>query len=104
MNNKLTLSKVQEQTCSNRRAIDDMRILLEDRAHDIRVDNNVCQLCYYTSRQATNMSVRTNCQLCEVDMLFGNSNTNKLCKDCAIKYRLCKRCGGDMELKDRRKL
>lgn len=31
-------------------------------------------------------------------MQFYNSDTDKLCDDCASKHKLCKRCGADIEL------
>lgn len=43
------------------------------------------------------------CMCCYKPVMYGSTATDALCMDCAREHDLCKRCGGDIELRTRRK-
>jgi len=78
--------------------------LEKDYSKKLRRRASLCLVCYYKKRGAhTNSSVRVQCQVCEEKMVFGNSDTDKICQPCANKNYLCKHCGSDVDLKGMRK-
>lgn len=101
---KTTLSSVQSQTAINNKILADARKLLDDENKEKREQEQLCQPCFYIAHMATCAVTNYLCGICEKENYWGSGDTPKLCKDCAIKHRLCKRCGGDIELKTRRKL
>ncbi len=81
-----------------RRAIDDDERVL-------RRYKQQCRVCYYlTGRQGHTSTTTVCCGLCEKEMRFCGSCVDRLCEECAAAHRLCVHCGGDIELKIRRKL
>lgn len=70
-----------------------------------RVSNCLCKTCYYinNTRMAGARITNKPCGICEVDMCFSSTATDKTCLPCATKHNLCKQCGGDINMKQRRK-
>lgn len=65
-----------------------------------------CQMCYepYTGgRASTTAGTERPCGICGDRMLFGNGDPDKLCVACAKRAGLCRHCGGDIDMKHRRK-
>lgn len=63
----------------------------------------LCMVCYYReSVMAGQAACKAQCGICDEVMLFSNTNTDALCCQCAKNHELCKHCGADIELKDRR--
>lgn len=67
--------------------------------------NGECKACSYLfpDRIGGSAMTETVCGICEKPMLFGNTCTDVLCIECAELNLLCKHCGGDVDLKVRRK-
>ena len=64
----------------------------------------LCVKCYLADRIGGAVMTDRQCGLCGTLMHFGNTNTDVLCPACAKENLLCKHCGADIDLKNRRKL
>lgn len=66
----------------------------------------LCQCCYYfnSSRIGAAACTTSLCGSCERELHFGNTCIDVLCVDCAKDRGCCKHCGGDLNMKFRRKL
>lgn len=73
-------------------------------SYKVNKDTDLCGYCAVFMPDRIGGSVMTTvcCAVCEKDMMFSNTNTDVLCSECAIENQLCKHCGGDVELKNRR--
>ena len=89
--------------------IDGMRIRLEDFDRDsdkkARLEAQECKYCWYinTQRLGGAAITNTNCSVCGKEMVFGSTNVDKVCKECAKEHELCKHCGTDLNMRVRRK-
>ena len=76
----------------------------EDPDKAARIAKQECRYCHYmTGRIGCTAMTRQQCGVCETVGMFGSTCTDVLCKPCAERLALCKHCGADMELKNRRK-
>lgn len=79
------------------------RKFIEDPEREVRVAKCYCISCHYMRHLGgASMTIRP-CGLCGEDHVYGSTYTDALCKPCALKNGLCKHCGGDVEMKNRRK-
>jgi hypothetical protein len=63
-----------------------------------------CLACFYLWGRIGGAAITTTqCGRCETEITFGNTCVDVLCLECAKRLGLCVHCGGDMELKHRRK-
>jgi RNase P subunit RPR2 len=62
-----------------------------------------CKACYYFPVLGGAAMTTRPCGCCGIDVMYGSTNTDALCVSCAEKHRLCKHCGGDSEMRGRRK-
>jgi len=64
-----------------------------------------CRACYYMRGRIGGATVtKSPCRGCDVVLVSGNTCTDRLCRQCATDYDLCRHCGGDMRDRKRRKL
>lgn len=66
-----------------------------------------CVLCYtgYSNGRLGGARCTTVlCGLCDKELHFGSTCVDRLCLECAKAHGLCKHCGADVDLKQRRKL
>jgi hypothetical protein len=77
--------------------------LANDPEKNQRLENCECKACYYMSRIGCAAMTSRPCGSCGEDRMYGSTNTNALCKPCAVKHNLCKHCGGDLHMRVRRK-
>lgn len=69
-----------------------------------RIEKQECSYCYYMKQKVGGAAVTfLQCGLCENQLTSGSICVDVLCLDCAKEQRLCKHCGGDIEMKHRRK-
>ena len=63
-----------------------------------------CKACYYmrTSRIGGAAMTQVACGICDKVIMYGSTNTDAMCRECAEKYQLCVYCGADQELRPRR--
>jgi len=67
--------------------------LKNDPDKNIRKSKNLCVLCYYGPLAGGSAVTETECAACGKELLFGNTNVDILCDDCAKVHKLCKHCG-----------
>jgi len=65
-----------------------------------RVKASECLVCFYGSRIGGACCASQRCGLCDKEM---STCTDNFCLECARQNDLCKHCGGDIDLKYRRK-
>lgn len=70
-----------------------------------RESMHLCLCCYYARSQRIGGAAITSkpCGVCEETMQFGSTATDAVCDSCAKEQGLCKQCGADIELAERRK-
>lgn len=69
-----------------------------------RIASQQCAFCYYASGRIGGAAMTSvQCGLCDKDLLFGNTCVDVLCPECAKTSSLCKHCGSDIDMKERRK-
>ena len=64
---------------------------------------NECVACFYSDGIGGAAITNRPCMSCGINQLYGSTNTDVLCLDCAKTHRLCKHCGGDLQMRARRK-
>jgi len=82
-----------------------------DRALELRFDprkserlpKQECVVCFYTSRVAGAACSQRPCALCGIKLYSGSTHVHTLCIPCAKLNSLCCDCGGDIDLKLRRR-
>lgn len=62
-----------------------------------------CKACFYASRIGGAAVTSRACMRCHQKQHYGSTSTDVLCKTCARDGMLCKHCGGDMEMRARRR-
>lgn len=77
--------------------------LTEDTFKKERLAEQNCKCCFYGSRIGGAAMTTQPCMCCHKPVMYGSTATDALCMDCARENELCKRCGGDIELRTRRK-
>ena len=69
-----------------------------------RMAANECKRCFYLVGRAGGAQCTSSvCAHCGREMRFGSTNVDILCQDCAKELSLCCHCGGDREMRVRRK-
>ena len=99
------LTKVLNATASRRSYLKRCEDTLNDVNKKERIEKQECIYCFYLDSRVGGSCMTTSyCGICNKTLHSGNTNTDALCIDCAKKHKLCKHCGGDINLKSRRKL
>lgn len=78
--------------------------LLADPESIKRIEASECVVCFYSSKIGGAVMTNQECGICDKTMHFSSTATDNFCLDCAVKYNLCKHCGGDIDMKYRRKV
>lgn len=68
-----------------------------------RLKRHECKACFYSSRIGGAAMTTRSCMSCGSDEMYGSTATDVLCMVCATKHELCRHCGGDLEMRTRRK-
>jgi hypothetical protein len=63
-----------------------------------------CKACFYFSRIGGAAITEQPCAACAKPQVYANTNTDILCRECASEHKLCKHCGGDIDMRERRRL
>lgn len=75
-----------------------------DDEREERLKQQKCKFCYYRSGLAGQAFTNWQCGLCDYEGQNANTDVPALCIVCAEAHGLCVKCGGDLEMKQRRKL
>lgn len=78
--------------------IERARKLEEDPDKKLRLERQMCKACYYFTHLGGAAMTNRECAGCGKDELYASTATEALCLDCAGKFELCKRCGGDIDM------
>jgi hypothetical protein len=74
-----------------------------DSEKDARLKTYKCKGCfYYPSIGGAALTV-TNCKICGIKLMHSSTATDNLCLECAKKYKICKKCGGDIDMRTKRR-
>lgn len=79
---------------------------IDDR-RESRLKAGECKTCYYTRTTIAGQAFsQRECKTLGCNELTRHSNTDvpDFCQVCSEKYGICRRCGGDLEQKERRSL
>jgi len=68
-----------------------------------RLKRHECKACFYNGRIGGSAMTARECMCCGEIQYYGSTATDVLCMTCAVKHKLCKHCGGDLEMRTRRK-
>lgn len=73
--------------------------LTEDVHQAIRHARHYCKACFYGPPRLGGAAMTTQpCMCCGTPQQYNSTNTDALCEPCAQKHRLCKHCGGDIDM------
>lgn len=103
----MTVSNLQSWTYRTKERMDgliDLAHKLEtDPERDQRLRECLCRMCYYGSRLGGAAIKSEPCMCCGAVQTYGSTNTDALRLTCAQETELCKHCGGDRELRVKRR-
>ena len=70
-----------------------------------RREKGVCPVCFYREggRVGGARCTSAQCGFCDETLHSGSTAIDVLCQSCAVASGICRQCGADMELKNRRK-
>ncbi len=75
-----------------------------DPARAQRIAGSLCRWCFYASGRLAGAAMTMQpCSACGVDQHYSSTATDVLCLPCANEHSLCKRCGGDREMRTLRR-
>lgn len=105
---KIDRASVEYATGSSSRIIKDCLKRAEDILSDAnkaaRAEKCQCAACFYVrSRIGGAAMTHRDCGICGKDQLYSSTSTDVICMECARTNGLCKHCGGDIDMKPRRK-
>ncbi|MHC4649001.1 MAG: hypothetical protein ACYTBJ_26400 [Planctomycetota bacterium] len=83
-------------------AIERANLLQNDPEKKVRIDDNSCVVCFYGSRCGGAAITTSKCKECGKEMTFGSTCVDKYCDSCASRFLVCKQCGADIGLVNRR--
>jgi len=96
---------------ANYASLDQKRLIIEagiklasDPEKKERKKNSLCPICHYWKNSRIGGAAITfkPCGICEKEMCFSSTCTDKICPECALENQLCKQCGADIDLINRK--
>jgi hypothetical protein len=76
-----------------------------DEDRDQRVAESTCKTCWYhrRNRMCTSSYTKWLCGVCMREYMHHNGCVPTVCKTCAEDHALCRDCGGDLRMRERRR-
>lgn len=68
-----------------------------------RIAKHECKSCFYGGRMGGAAMTEQPCMSCTQPQLYSSTATDVLCRPCAEYASLCKHCGGDLEMRLKRR-
>lgn len=104
----LTPRDAQFRTSMSRRrgqeAVASVRSFESDDKIDQRMKAMECRACFYLSSRIGGQAFSEwTCGVCASDQMHSSTATPRVCSDCAREHSLCTYCGGDLEMRERRR-
>lgn len=76
-----------------------------DTKREQRLKARECPTCYYLRGRIGGAAfTNSTCKGCGVTIVNPSTATDKYCAACSKEHRICRYCGADLELKNRRKV
>ena len=77
--------------------------LQRDSSKEDRLKKGECKSCYYILSKIGGAAItKSNCKICDREIINSSTCVNTLCTNCSKENGLCRHCGADMLLKLRR--
>lgn len=88
-----------------REQVDAVHAFEADSESTLRLAKCECKTCFYLRRSRVGGAAMTTwyCGVCGREGLHGSTATPRACIDCAKEHSLCSHCGGDLEMRDKRR-
>lgn len=75
-----------------------------DAEQALRLAKHICITCHYIRGRIGGAAMTTQpCSCCLTPVMYSSTATDELCLPCAQEHKLCKRCGGDLEMRTGRR-
>lgn len=102
---QLALARVWFANSQSVELVERAKSLAEDRQRGQRIAEGLCPACYYLRVRVGGSAItRRPCGACGEPQTYASTATDVLCSPCAKSYGLCRRCGADLDYKNRRTL
>lgn len=75
----------------------------KDLRKEERIKKQYCKSCFYRTVMAGQAFTHRECMCCGEDQIYASTSTDALCLECAKEQGLCKRCGGDFNMRANRR-
>lgn len=82
--------------------VDKCQRIINDTNRESRLKDQLCVVCYESDKIGGCAITRKPCDACQTPVTYSSTYTDMLCHLCAKNHKLCKHCGGDIQLKRRR--
>jgi hypothetical protein len=103
MSKSMMISATERSKQQVQRWIDLAKRVEQDVDKPKRLERHECKACFYSQRVGGAAITSRKCMCCDTSQTYGSTNTDVLCVKCAKEHALCKHCGGDLELRERRR-
>ena len=97
---RMATSRSLEHMREIQKLADDMR---NDPQAEQRLARHYCLPCFYIPTVGGAAMTTQPCMSCGRDQVYNSTSTDVLCEPCARAAGLCKRCGADSRLRERRR-
>ncbi len=102
--NRYNMQSATERACSYVSSLLDLAKEIDaDSRKEDRIKEQECRHCFYVRRMGGAAMTTRPCGCCAEEIMYGSTNTDALCKPCAIEHKLCTHCGGDIDMKVHRR-
>jgi hypothetical protein len=76
----------------------------QDVDRQARLAKGFCVSCHYVIGRIGGAAMTSQpCACCLAPQMYASTNTDALCLPCAKEHSLCKHCGGDLDMRERRR-
>ena len=103
----VTLESIRQANAQQKQRLNYWRkqLLLEeeDPQREKRLEESLCTGCFYEKSRIGGAAITfRQCAFCTEMLNSGNTNIDIMCRDCAKAAGLCRHCGCDIDMKNRR--
>jgi len=98
----MTAQSMASATFMSARRVDDLfklaKKLEQDPERERRIAEQRCKACFYFVGMGGAAMTTQPCMSCQLDVTYGSTNTSVMCLPCAQVGRMCRHCGGDIDM------
>ena len=73
-----------------------------DKNYIVRKEKFLCKYCFYVNNDrlaGATVTLRP-CGICNIEIYYGSTNVDVVCKECAKLHNICIHCGSDIDMKE----